>query len=60
MKAGLDVGKKDPEDQMRPRGEKDGKDFTREGAGTRKKSAGDSAEVEAEFCLLCVESWIGL
>lgn len=42
---------------MRPRGEEDGKDFTREGAGTRKKSAGGSAEVGGqEFCLLCVES----
>lgn len=35
MKAGLDVGKKNPEDHVRPRGEEDGKDFTREGAGTR-------------------------
>ena len=42
---------------MRPRGEEDGKDFIREGAGTRKKSAPGSVERGGqEFCLLCVES----
>ena len=42
---------------MRPRGEEDGKDFIREGAGTRKKSALGSVERGGqEFCLLCVDS----
>lgn len=42
---------------MRPRGEEDGKDFIREGAGTRKKSAPGSVERGGqEFYLLCVES----